>query len=81
MLNDIWSNLVNEVKAAKKRYEELEAAMTITNNHPRNPSYPSCLLVCAKEGIKGKRRWGASITREMSDHGNRDFVKSRNLKP
>ena len=32
MLNDIWSNLVNEVEAAKKRYEELEAAMTITNN-------------------------------------------------
>ena len=32
MLNDIWSNLVNEVKATKKCYEELEAAMTITNN-------------------------------------------------
>ena len=32
MLNDIWSNLVNEVEAAKKRYKELEAAMTITNN-------------------------------------------------
>ena len=32
MLNDIWSNLVNEVKAAKKRYEELEATMMITNN-------------------------------------------------
>ena len=32
MLNNIWSNLVNEVEAAKKRYEELEAAMTITND-------------------------------------------------
>ena len=32
MLNDIWSNLVNEVEATKKCYEELEAAMTITNN-------------------------------------------------
>ena len=32
MLNDIWSNLVNEVEAAKKHYEELEAAMTTTNN-------------------------------------------------
>ena len=36
MLNDIWSNLVNEVEAAKKRYEELEAAMTTTNNHLNN---------------------------------------------
>ena len=33
MLNDIWSNLVNEVETAKKRYEELEAAMTIMNDH------------------------------------------------
>ena len=32
MLNDIWSNLVNEVEAAKKCYKELEAAMTITND-------------------------------------------------
>ena len=32
MLNDIWSNLVNEVEAAKKRHEELEGAMTITND-------------------------------------------------
>ena len=32
MLNNIWSNLVNEVEAAKKRHEELEGAMTITNN-------------------------------------------------
>ena len=32
MLNDIWSNLVNEVEAAKKCYEELEAAMTTTND-------------------------------------------------
>ena len=32
MLNDIWSNLVNEVESAKKRHEELEGAMTITNN-------------------------------------------------
>ena len=33
MLNDIWSNLVNEVEASKKHYEELEAAMTTTNDH------------------------------------------------
>ena len=32
MLNDIWSNLVNEVESAKKRHEELEGAMTITND-------------------------------------------------
>ena len=32
MLNDIWSNLVNKVKAAKKRHKELESAMTITND-------------------------------------------------
>ena len=32
MLNNIWSNLVNEVEAAKKRYEELETAMTTTND-------------------------------------------------
>ena len=32
MLNNIWSNLVNEVEAAKKRYEELEAAMMTTND-------------------------------------------------
>ena len=32
MLNGIWSSLVNEVKATKKCYEELEAAMTTTNN-------------------------------------------------
>ena len=32
MLNDIWSNLVNEVKSAKKRHEELEGAMKITND-------------------------------------------------
>ena len=36
MLNDIWSNLVNEVEATKKRYEELEAAMTTTNNRLNN---------------------------------------------
>ena len=33
MLNDIWSNLVNEVESAKKRHKELEGAMTITNDH------------------------------------------------
>ena len=36
MLNNIWSNLVNRVEATKKRYEELEAAMTITNDHLNN---------------------------------------------
>ena len=33
MLNNIWSNLVNKVEAAKKHYEELEAAMTMMNDH------------------------------------------------
>ena len=33
MLNDVWTSLVNEVEATKKRYEELEATMTTTNNH------------------------------------------------
>ena len=33
MLNNIWSNLVNEVEASKKRYEEPEAAMMTTNDH------------------------------------------------
>ena len=32
MLNDVWSNLVNEVEASKKRYEELEAAMMTMND-------------------------------------------------
>ena len=32
MLNNIWSNLVDEVEASKKRYEELETAMTTTND-------------------------------------------------
>ena len=32
VLNDIWSNLVDEVEPSKKRYEELETAMTTTNN-------------------------------------------------
>ena len=32
MLNDIWSNLVNKVEAAKKCHEELEGAMTIRND-------------------------------------------------
>ena len=32
MLNDIWSNLVDEVEAGKKHHEELEATMTITND-------------------------------------------------
>ena len=32
MLNNIWSNLVDEVEAAKKHYEELEAAMMIMND-------------------------------------------------
>ena len=41
----------------------------------RNPSCLSYLPACAKEGNKEKRRWGASIAREMSDRGNRDFVK------
>ena len=36
MLNDIWTSLVNEVKATKRRYEELEAAMTTTNDHLNN---------------------------------------------
>ena len=36
MLNDIWSNLVDEVEAAKKHYEELEAAMTIMNDRLNN---------------------------------------------
>ena len=40
-----------------------------------NSSCSSCLLVCAKEEVKGKRKWGVSISREMSDHGNRDFCQ------
>ena len=36
MLNDIWSNVVNEVEASKKRYEELETAMMMTNDHLNN---------------------------------------------
>ena len=33
MLNNIWTSLVNEVKATKKHYKELEAAMTTMNDH------------------------------------------------
>ena len=32
MLNDIWNGLVNDIEATKKWYEELEAAMTMTND-------------------------------------------------
>ena len=32
MLNDIWNGLVNDVEATKKRYKELEAAMTMTDD-------------------------------------------------
>ena len=32
MLNDVWISLVTEVKATKRCYEELEAAMMTTNN-------------------------------------------------
>ena len=32
MLNNIWNGLVNDIEATKKRYEELEAAMMMTNN-------------------------------------------------
>ena len=33
MLNNVWTSLVNEVEATKKHYEELEAAMMMTNDH------------------------------------------------
>ena len=33
MLNDVWTSLVNEVDATKRCYEELEAAMMMTNDH------------------------------------------------
>ena len=36
MLNDVWTSLVNEVDATKKHYEELEAAMMMTNNCPND---------------------------------------------
>ena len=36
MLNNVWTSLVNEVKATKKHYEELEATMMMTNNHLNN---------------------------------------------
>ena len=36
MLNDIWNSLVNNVEATKKRYEELEAAMTTMNDRLNN---------------------------------------------
>ena len=32
MLNDVWTSLVNKVNTTKRCYEELEAAMTTTNN-------------------------------------------------
>ena len=32
VLNNIWNGLVNDTKATKKHYEELEAAMTTTND-------------------------------------------------
>ena len=36
MLNHVWTSLVNEVDATKRHYKELEAAMTITNDHLNN---------------------------------------------
>ena len=32
MLNDVWNSLVYDVKATKKCYDELEAAMMMTND-------------------------------------------------
>ena len=33
MLNNVWTRLVDKVDATKRRYEELEAAMMMTNDH------------------------------------------------
>ena len=46
-------------------------------------SNPPCLylvLECVKGRELRKKKVGASITREMSDCGNQDFVESQNLK-
>ena len=32
MLNDMWNGLVNEIEATKKRYDDLEVSMVMTNN-------------------------------------------------
>ena len=32
MLNDIWNGLVNDIKVTRERYDELEAAMTMTSD-------------------------------------------------
>ena len=45
MLNDIWHSLIDEVKAVKGHYDELEAAATTTNNHLNNGL--SVVLNCA----------------------------------
>ena len=47
----------------------------------RNPSCSLCPLVCAKEGNEMEKKVGSLDSQGMSDRGNRDFVKSRNLKP
>ena len=36
MLNDIWNSLVNDVENTKRRFDELEAASTVTNKHLNN---------------------------------------------
>ena len=33
MLNNIWNGLVNDVENTKRRFDELEAASTVTNEH------------------------------------------------
>ena len=33
MLNNIWNGLVNDVENTKRRFNELEAASTATNEH------------------------------------------------
>ena len=36
MLNDIWNGLVNDVESTKRRFNELEAASTVTNERLNN---------------------------------------------
>ena len=62
MLNDIWTSLVSEVEATKNCYEELEAAMTTTNDRLNDGisvsrtcsrGVQTCLKV---QGLKGRVR-------------------------
>ena len=53
LLNDIWNGLVNDVENTKRRFDELEGASMVTNNH-LNDGLSAVLKSVDKLEIKGR---------------------------